>query len=357
MLRALRAVVSAGVLSLSLAACARGMTLERAAGESAHDGGSGGAGGVPAWDAGEPGAVPERDVGEPGGREGAGGGPGEGVWSPPPVSGAPGPCSDLTAHHIYVVTAYAELFSFHPATSELRLIGELDCPIARDDGTGSQNVLPLSMAVDQSGAAWILDVNGYVVRLDIATGRCEQTSFKKKFLELFRHFGMAFASDGVPGRETLYVREALLNGHTEEGAVRALGVFDTRRHTVTSLGGGLGGDADLTGTGDGRLFGFVRGAPGETAFLSEYTKTTGAVRSQTPLPGVTIHEGASWAFATWGGDFWFFITNPDPVDTITASVYRFNPGSDAPPVLVRDDLPAQIIGAGVSTCAPTEVPL
>ncbi|WP_434046136.1 MULTISPECIES: hypothetical protein [Sorangium] len=354
MLRALRAVVSAGVLSLSLAACARGMTLDRAAGESAGEGG--GAGGVPAWDAGEPGAVPERDVREPGGRDGAGGGPGRGVWSPPPVSSAPGPCSDLTAHHIYAVTPGAELFSFHPASSELRLIGELDCPITHDDGTLAPNVWPVSMAVDRSGFGWILDVNGYVVRLDIATGRCEQTSFRKAPVDIFRHFGMAFVSDGVPGRETLYVREALLNGKTEEGAVRVLGVFDTQGHTVTLVGGGAGGDADLTGTGDGRLFGFVRGAPGETAFLSDYTKTTGATRSQTPLPGLAIHEGASWAFATWGGDFWLFLSNPDADGSIASSVHRWSPSSDAPPVLVRDDLPARIIGAGVSTCAPTEVP-
>ncbi|WP_437289504.1 hypothetical protein [Sorangium sp. So ce406] len=356
MLRALRAVASAGVLSLSLAACARGTTLGPVSGASAGEGGSGGAGGTPAWDAGEPGDVFEGDVGEPGGRDGAGGGLGKGVWIPPPVSSGPGPCSELTAHHIYVVTGDAELFSFHPASSELRPIGELDCPVTHEDGTLASNVWPLSMAVDQSGFAWILDVNGYVVRLDIATGRCEQTSFRKEPVDLFRAFGMAFASDGVPGRETLYVREAWLNGKTEEGAVRTLGVFDTQRHTVTLVGGGAGGDADLTGTGDGRLFGFERGAPGETAFLSEYTKATGATRSQTPLPGLAIQEGASWAFATWGGDFWLFLSSPDAVGSGRSSVHRWSPSSGAPPVLVRDDLPPRIIGAGVSTCAPTEVP-
>ncbi|WP_437735684.1 hypothetical protein [Sorangium sp. So ce1335] len=353
MLRALRAVVSAGVVSLSLAACARGMTLDpvpgegAGQGEGAGEGGSGGAGGVPAGEAGE--------AGGGGGGFGEGGGPEDTRgWDPPPLSSSSATCSDLTSHHIYLVTPDSKFLSFHPATSELRRIGRLDCPITHEDGTWAQNVRPISMAVDRSGVAWILDVNGYVVRLDIATGRCEQTSFT--FVEPFRHFGMAFASDGVPGKETLHVREALLNGKTEEDAVRVLGVFDTQRHTITSLGGGAGGDADLTGTGDGRLFGFERGAPGETAFLSEYTRTTGATRARTPLPGLAIHEGATWAFATWGGDFWFFLSNPDPSGVITSSIHRFDPGSDAPPALVRDDLTVQIIGAGVSTCAPIEVP-
>ncbi|WP_437511080.1 hypothetical protein [Sorangium sp. So ce1099] len=354
MLRSLRPVLSAAFLSLSLLACARGATLGPPAGEGpGAGGGSAGAGGVAAWEPGEAGG------GEAGGGAAGGGGEGPGerrAWDPPPVS-APGACSELTSHHIYLVTPYSEFFSFHPATSELRLIGELDCPILRDDDPRPQGVSPLSMAVDRTGVAWILDTNGYVVRLDISTGRCEQTSFRKKFLQSLRHFGMAFASDGVPGQETLYVREALLNGVTEEEPVRALAVFDTRRATLRPLGVGRGGDADLTGTGDGRLFGFVKGRPGEPALLGEYNKATGATRSETPLPGVTIHDSASWAFATWGGEFWLFASNPDPVDMITSSVHRFKPGSDAPPVLVRDDLPAQIIGAGVSTCAPTEVPL
>ncbi|WP_437816333.1 hypothetical protein [Sorangium sp. So ce1078] len=342
-LRPLRLIVTRGVLSLSLAACARGTSLDPVAGASPGEGGGAGAGGAAEW-----------EMGAGGGGESPGD---ERPWSPPPVS-APGPCSEVT-HHIYAVSAYSELYSFHPATMEFRSIGQFDCSIPID-GWQRESVSPLSMAVDREGVAWILSSNGRVVRLDIATGRCEPTSFKG-IERAVPWFGMAFASDGTPGQETLYVREALLTPQPDEEAnrvapTRALGVFDTRRHTLRLLGTGAGGDADLTGTGEGRLFGFVKGLPGETASLDEFNRATGARRSATPLPGVNIHSSASWAFATWGGDFYLFVSNPDPVDMITSSVYRFNPASPAPPELLRGDLPIGVIGAGVSTCAPTEVP-
>ncbi|WP_437805908.1 hypothetical protein [Sorangium sp. So ce1078] len=64
--------------------------------------------------------------------------------------------------------------------------------------------------------------------------------------------------------------------------------------------------------------------------------------------------GTSWAFARWGGGFWFFVTNDQ--DVFTSWVYRYDPDSQAPPELVVDQLRTAVIGAGVSTCAPTEVP-
>lgn len=343
MLRSPLGPISAGVLSLSLAACASGTALDPSAGALPGGGGDGGAG---SGGAGSGGA---------GWVDGTWVNPGPPtVWTPPSVT-VPGACSELTSHHIYTVSSSSELYSFHPATLDFRFIGQFECayPLGL---WPSEAVSPLSMAVDRSGVAWIESRSGRLVRLDIETGVCEPVMSTPGNGPLWR-FGMAFASDGVPGEETLYLREALLGGtRDEEDPVRALAMFDARSRAVRPLGVGEGGDADLTGTRDGRLFGFVRGAPGEPASLSEYDKGTGATLSQTPLSGVSIHDSASWAFATWGGAFYFFVTNPDPVDRITSSVYRYDPGSGAPPERLRDDLPAEIIGAGVSTCAPTVIP-
>ncbi|WP_437322418.1 hypothetical protein [Sorangium sp. So ce394] len=345
MLRSSLGLICAGVLSLSLAACASGTTLDPSAGALPGDGGGGGAG----------------DAG--GGGVGGGDGwidatwvnPGPpAVWNPPSVT-VPGACSELTSHHIYTVSSYSELYSFHPATLDFRFIGRFECA-APVDRWRVEAVSPLSMAVDRSGVAWIGSHSGRLARLDIETGVCEPVISPPGNDPLWR-FGMAFASDGVSGEETLYLREALLGGTRDEAdPVRALAMFDARSRTARPLGVGEGGDADLTGTGDGRLFGFVQGAPGEPASLSEYDKRTGAALSQTPLSGVSIHDAASWAFATWGGAFYFFVMNPDPIDRITSSVYRYDPLSGAPPELLRDDLPAEVIGAGVSTCAPTVIP-
>ncbi|WP_437930939.1 hypothetical protein WMF37_17460 [Sorangium sp. So ce291] len=324
-------LASAGTLSLLLAGCAQGTTLDRPAGAShGNDGsaGGGGAGGV------EP---PGADA-----SAGGGGAPRDPyAWTPPPDSSV-GPCSDVT-HHIYLVSPRQEFFSFHPASLELHRIGKLRC------GGGS----PFSMAVDRNGVAWIVTWEASVLRLDIATGACETTPYRVGDGEPFRSFGMAFVADGVPDQETLYVREGGL--HLEADAVspaRTLGIFDTHGSTVLPVGEGAGANADLTGTGDGHLFGFVKHPESGAGIISEFDRATGAALSERPLPGVTI--GTSWAFARWGGDFWFFVTND--IDVFTSSVYRYDPDAAAPPELVVSQLPTAVIGAGVSTCAPTEVP-
>ncbi|WP_437935170.1 hypothetical protein [Sorangium sp. So ce341] len=326
MLRIVRPLISVGTVVVSLAACAQGTTLERPA-----DGSQGEEGSVDAGEAGPFGAI--GHVGDGGSaRDGSG-------WDPPPGSSA-GPCSDVT-HHIYLVSPSQELFSFHPANLELHRIGRLRC------GDGG----PFSMAVDRNGVAWIVDWNGPVSRVDIATGRCETTPYKVEDGAPFRNFGMAFAADDGPDQETLYVRDAVFFGDTDEAnPARTLGVFDRRSYAVRPLGQGAGANADLTGTGDGRLFGFVKQS--EASFVSELDKLTGATLSERALPGVTI--GSSWAFATWGGAFWFFVTNDE--DALSSRVYRLDPDSQAPPELVMPVLLTAVIGAGVSTCAPTEVP-
>ncbi|WP_437310610.1 hypothetical protein [Sorangium sp. So ce388] len=319
-------LASAGTLSFLLTGCAQGTTLDQPAGASLGNDGSAGGGG----------ADPLGGYGSAGG----GGAPrDERAWDPPPNSSV-GPCSDVT-HHIYLVSRFHEFFSFHPAHLELHRIGKLRC------GAGS----PFSMAVDRNGIAWIATWEGLVLRLDIATGACEATPYRVGDGEPFRNFGMAFVADGVPDQETLYVREG--GFHLEADAVspvRTLGIFDTQASTVLPVGEGAGANGDLTGTGDGHLFGFIKHPESGAGIISEFDRATGAALSERPLPGVTL--GLAWAFARWGGDFWFFVS--DDVDV--SKVYRYDPDSQAPPELVVPLLPTGVIGAGVSTCAPTEVP-
>ena len=59
--------------------------------------------------------------------------------------------------------------------------------------------------------------------------------------------------------------------------------------------------AELTGTGDARLFGFFTSTPVEVGQLD---KGSAQVISSTPLPAVEVPM--AWAFSFWGGDFYLY---------------------------------------------------
>jgi hypothetical protein len=74
--------------------------------------------------------------------------------------------------------------------------------------------------------------------------------------------------------------------------------------------------------------------------------TSAAVESVTVV--ATPTQPRAWAFAFWGGDFYFFTS----VDGVSSTVGRFHPadGSFDPAYAT---LPSGAIsGAGVTTCAP-----
>jgi hypothetical protein len=73
-------------------------------------------------------------------------------------------------------------------------------------------------------------------------------------------------------------------------------------------------------------------------------KKTAAVLSRADLAGVT--QGSAWAFAAWGGDFYTFTAGS------TGSVAtRFRPADGS--ISRMGQTEARIVGAGVSTCAPS----
>ena len=123
--------------------------------------------------------------------------------------------------------------------------------------------------------------------------------------------------------------------------------------TLTKLGdfsGDLQGQgAELTGTGDGRLYGFFTTQPDAT--LAQIDKNTGATTGETSLNGV--NTGSAWAFSFWGGDFWFYTSSGAP-----STVTRKQTSTDGNLSTAKDDVGGfRIVGAGVSTCAPTTPPM
>ena len=113
---------------------------------------------------------------------------------------------------------------------------------------------------------------------------------------------------------------------------------------VGSFGGSIG-NPELTGTADGRLFGFGRDNFLPTGFhFSEIDSSNAKVLSDTIVPVGT--PGSAFAFAFWGGDFYFFTSEGSGLSDVT----RLHPDDGSLKIVATLD--RTIVGAGVSTCAP-----
>jgi len=252
---------------------------------------------------------------------------------------APAACSEDNKD-IYVIAEDNTFYLFHPPTLEFKNKGLLACPTG-----GAQ---PTSMAVDRAGFAWVRHSDGTVWKVNTKDLSCEATNFVPQS-EAFLKFGMGFATETKGGStEQLYVSDS-------DGA--GLAKLDTKTHALTYIGpytGELAGTtSELTGTGDGKLYGFFVTQPAQVA---EISKATGDIISAKELPGV--YAGTAWAFSFYGGDFYIYtntITGGLPQDQKGSDVTRYRP-SDGSIEVVKKQLGFKIVGAGVSTCAPTSMP-
>ncbi len=235
-------------------------------------------------------------------------------------------CPDADSTLVYVVSENNELLSFYPPTASFKLIGMLSCP---DPGAS-----PFSMAVDRKGVAYVEYDDGKLFKVSTANASCQPTTFVPN-QGPFSTFGMGYATIGVGPAEELFIASG-------DGV---LGKVDTTNFSVTTIGPFVPqlGRAELTGTGDGRLYAFVVPANVTSgSAVAEIDKTTADVLGEDPLP--QVEQGTAWAFAFWGGDFWLF-TDPSPQTT-----WRYDPVAKTATVVANYSSP--IVGAGVSTCAP-----
>lgn len=248
-------------------------------------------------------------------------------------------CSEA-AKLVYVVTDANALYSFAPDKVAFTRIGTLDCP--------SLGATPNSMAIDRSGNAWVNFSDGSLFKVSTKDASCAATNFQKGQSGIVR-FGMAFATNSASTQEeTLYVV-----GIEDNNIGKGLAKIDLSTMKLTRLGdfsGDLQGTgAELTGTGDGRLFGFFTTDPNAT--LAQIDKGSGATSGDKDLAGV--NTGNAWAFSFWGGDFWFYTS----LGGLPSRVTRLAASSDGAISTAKADVGGfRIVGAGVSTCAPTAPP-
>jgi hypothetical protein len=237
---------------------------------------------------------------------------------------------------IYTLSSDNMLYKFDPPTLVFTPIGKLDC--------NKQGASPFSMAVDRKAQAWVVFTDGTLAQVDTKTAHCTPTSFVVG-QSGFTTFGMGFSSN-APGSadETLFVSDSSFNGST-----LGLATIDVQTLKLTPVGkyDKITARAEMTGTGDARLFAAFEGTPYNVA---EVGKTDAKVLSQAPQAAINYPAGSSnFAFAFWGGDFWLFVGPGNKTD-----VFQYKPATGKTDQVQTTS--AVIVGAGVSTCAPTKPP-
>ena len=298
--------VTLRTLALALLACVACSSKTRASIDDSADGGpAGSSGGFNKQDGGVPAQLPQ--------------------------------CADANKD-IFVIAEDRTFYAFHPPTTTFTAKGILNCP------TGGAT--PTSMAVDRQGIAWVRHSDMTVWKVSTTDLSCEATKFQSP-AEAFVKFGMGFATESKGGSaETLYLSDS--NG-------AGLARLDTKTLAMSFIGpytGDLAGTpSELTGTGDGKLYGFFITQPAQ---IGEISKATGDIMNPKPLPGV--YAGTAWAFSFYGGDF-FIYTSSDgasglPKDNGGSDVTKYSP-ADGSVTVVKSKIGFKIVGAGVSTCAPT----
>jgi hypothetical protein len=214
---------------------------------------------------------------------------------------------------------------------------------------------PNSMAVDRNAVAWVnyvqssnlgTDAAGAIFKVNTADASCEATAAVVLPNGWYR-LGMGFSTDLKKGTaETLFVAGTGSGMSTSPG----LGRIDMGTSTLAPIGqftGGLSGESgELTGTGDARLFGFFTTSPVQVA---EIDKGSGGVLASSSLS--QVQTPSAWAFSFWGGDFFLYTATSGD-----SNVTRYRPSDGSTETTYMTNIGFRIVGAGVSTCAPTEIP-
>ncbi|HEY4178359.1 MAG TPA: hypothetical protein VGM90_16040 [Kofleriaceae bacterium] len=259
-----------------------------------------------------------------------------------------GACANTCAIHdaelIYVIDSENMLLRFDPKklpNDPFETVATLSCSTRH----------PFSMAVDRNGIAWVEYDNGSLYRVSIIDGHCSHDGIDPDGAP--RAFGMGFVSDGPNAPEHLMT--AKLNeesGAPTEIAELDVGVNPPKWKTLGSLRGG-GMSPELSGTGDGQLYGYTpqtswngAGKPKGRGWVQAISRTDGSAQGpRWQLPG-TAQDTNGWAFAHYGGVFYVFATFDD--NSMVYAVHRKTGKVEK----LMENLPHRIVGAGVSTCAP-----
>lgn len=243
----------------------------------------------------------------------------------------PAPADDCerASDLVYVIARDdAGLYTFDPEALTMTRQGTLRC------GTSGN---PESMSVARDGVAYVRYSDDRVYAVDLETLDCAATDYSDRSTG-FGSFGMGYATDDADTwRDQLYVANDA-----------RLARLDTRTWELSTLGR-LPSQSELTGNAEGELWAILPlESPAQLARLDKEDASTLETILLPRFPDAGDID--TFAFATWGGDFWIFVRESGMGSS--TDVYQVEP--DGAMTKVLSEVGFDVVGAGVSTCAPTE---
>ncbi|MFO0657269.1 MAG: hypothetical protein U0787_19645 [Polyangia bacterium] len=252
-------------------------------------------------------------------------------------------CELAASEFIYLLDSSNQLLSFEPrmdtAAGAVKVVGKVVCPTA---------TAPNSMSVDRRARAWLNYDDGKLYKIPTNNpASCVDSGYQTGVVPTAK-VGMGFVSDS-PGAK---VESLYLASFGTASQLWKLNPLDPTPIVSTKIGNFASSPTspEMTGTGAAELYAYFPAADA-THRIIRVNKTTAQADLTWSLPPLASSPGA-WAFAQWGGRYYVFVTESN-----ISRVYRWDPNAAAGSqwVRVQDNLPTRIVGAGVSTCAPTTV--
>lgn len=244
------------------------------------------------------------------------------------------------ARWIYLVDVANAFLRYEPDSGTLTEIGTLNCPNTR-------GATPFSMAVSRDAVAYVLFSDHRIFQVSTSDASCTLSSYTADQMS-FELFGMGFVSNSVGSTdETLFIAGGP-EGNVGSGS-SSLGTLDLSGFHVARIGA-LGGSPELTGNGNAELWGFLPDT--DPMSVRQIDKTDGSTVREFDVSSIAsapVPRPAAWAFAFWGARYYIFLQDQSESET---TISRLTPDTSAVEI-VNDHTGYTIVGAGVSTCAPT----
>ena len=270
-------------------------------------------------------------------------------------------CS-ANAKLIYVIDEKNVLAQFNPMTKTFNQLGTIKCPAASGKN-------PFSMAVDRNAQAWVLFDDNKIYKVDTTQTSlpCTATTWTSPTNPTLQEFGMGYSTDMAGGTtDTLFIAGGAdldMTGLTPPPSTSTLATLDTSAMMATKVGT-VKGWPELTGNANAELWAFFPDVDGKTTpTVAQINKASGTFMTtytESSLDG----NPAAWAFGFYGGDYWVFlsiqtdptgITPPPPSTVYQIAGPTSTSGTPGSVVSMTPAGSLLIVGAGVSTCAPTTI--
>jgi hypothetical protein len=267
---------------------------------------------------------------------------------------------------IYVVDDKNILAQFNPQTKMFTQLGTLQCPAGMAVQNPTKKATPFSMAVDRSAQAYVLYNDDKIYKVDTTQSGLPCTATAWSTQDNLHEFGMGYSTDMTGGTtDTLFIAGgADLNGPPTGNA--SLDSLNTSGFSAMHLGT-ITGRPELTGNADAELWGWFPDVTGiTTPVVAQIDKTSGGLVAANTYMEPTLDDNQlpiAWAFGFYGGDYFVFLqlaSDSSGISTVYEVAGPHNMSST--PGTIVSKTPAMtassgltIVGAGVSTCAPTQI--